>query len=110
MKGKDIQEELKAIVDELPLSPRGKLASIHLQSRRMLTSRVENLSEVEYKVLPHNYRNHYAWLQANRPDEAIAFWNKWAYDPRPKPSDPFELEKKALAKLRQEVKPLRRRI
>jgi hypothetical protein len=73
----------------------------------------ESLADVgDGKVLPANYRNLYNQMKARDPAKAREFWNKWAYDPRPKPVDPFELEKKALAKLDEAtkiVKPLKRR-
>ena len=75
-------------------------------------SAAQRLSEVDesHLVIPPTYRNLYERLKQHDPAKAQAFWDKWAYDPRSKPSDPFEFEKKVLAKLGQEAKPLKRRI
>ena len=88
------------IIEHLPLTPRGRLAEDKKASQRLMSRRFERLSEVNesHLVIPPTYRNQYERLKQHDPAKAQEFWNKWAYDPRPKPSDPFELEKKALAK------------
>jgi hypothetical protein len=72
----------------------------------------EPLSEVNesHLIFPHKYLNQYEKLKLRDPIAAEKFYNDCLYDPRPEPTNPYELEDKALAKLRQEVKPLRRRI
>ena len=100
------------IIADLPLSPRGQMARLKVQSNRLLTNRSQGLSEVEKRVLPWKYRNLYEIIKRRDPVEAEKFFNDWSIDPTPKPVDKYELEKKALAKLGQPTKSnkLRRRV
>lgn len=96
----DPQDDLtNELIAELPLSPRGRMVQHKIASNRLRTKHAQQLSEIEPddpRVLPHNYRNHYEWLKQHKPREAIEFWEKWAYDPRPKPKDKHELARTML--------------
>lgn len=102
------------LVARLRPNPKGEKFEDKITRQRMVNvPKAESLSNpIDHRILPWNYRNHYEKLKTRDPAKAQEFWDKWAYDPRPKPVDPFELEKKALAKLGPQIisKPLRRRI
>lgn len=72
----------------------------------------ESLSEMNESklIFPHKYLNQYNNLKRRDPIAAEAFYNQCLYDPTPAPANPYELEDKALAGLRREVKPLKRRV
>jgi hypothetical protein len=99
--GNTMPKPVDEIIEHLPLSPRGRLAETKNTSKRLLSKRFERLSEVNesHLVIPPNYRNQYERLKERDPVKAQAFFDKWAYDPRPKPRDPFELEKRVLSRV-----------
>ena|ERR1700735_2365234 len=105
-------EPIDKIIASLPLTSRGELAEIKGKSKRTIVAPAQYLSDVEpndHRVLPPTYRNYYDRLKIKDAQAAQEFWDKWAFDPRPKPSDPFELEKRVLSRVGQ-VNTLKRRV
>jgi hypothetical protein len=102
------------LVARLRPNPKGEKFEDKITRQRMVNvPKTERLSNpIDHRILPVNYRNRYERLKISDPAKAQEFWDKWSYDPRPKPINPFELEKKALAKLGKVKvnRPLRRRV
>ena len=57
----------------------GKTYRAQARDRARAVPTAQRLSD---GFLPPTYLNYYAWLQANKPDEAKAFWDKWVVRPR----------------------------
>ena len=91
--------DLKAdnIVQRLSKRPRDRL-----KPERKPTQPSQSLSAIEaidHRVIPPTYRNQYERLKQRDPAKAQEFWDKWAFDPRPKPRDPYKLEKRVLSRV-----------
>jgi|ERR1700734_3421176 len=90
------------LITDLTLSRAGRIAKYKRAEKMANAPKVQRLSDIEPddpRVLPANYRNYYEKLKLKDAQAAQEFWNTWAYDPRPKPRDPFELEKRVLSRV-----------
>lgn len=90
------------LISDLELSRAGCIAKYKHAEKMAKVPKAQSLSAIEaidHRVIPPTYRNQYEKLKQRDPAKAQEFWDKWAFDPRPKPRDPYELEKRVLSRV-----------